>query len=161
MNFKQSFLSTFNLKEETLGRESFNMDPDLEANFSSSESAIYEDISEEALFLESQQDSFVSHIPPFDFEKVSKNLFRLTILLPGICQQNLNTEVKDNILSVKVSPPFFVMSKDESYENLHKGIFEILKPDRPFEGKFRLPVGSTIKNILLSQGLLQVAIQSL
>ncbi len=119
----------------------------------------YEDISDEVLFFEDQCDPSIHHVPPFNVEKISKHFYRLTVLMPGVSMDNIQIEQKKNKVMISIKPPLNLVLLNEAYKSIHFGIFDILKPNRPFEFQVNLPKGVEITKTVLEEGLLKIDLQ--
>ncbi len=122
----------------------------------SSEDISYENISDEKLFFEELPDAHVHHVPPFNVEKISKNAYRLTILMPGVSLENVHIEQKKDKMMISVTPPLNFFNLNAGYELIHFGIFDVLRPNCPFEFQVNLPEGIEIIKTVLEEGLLKI-----
>ncbi|MBS0185028.1 MAG: hypothetical protein JSS34_01535 [Proteobacteria bacterium] len=124
-----------------------------------SKDVFYEDVSHETLFFEEQSDLCVHHVPPFNIEKISKHAYRLTILMPGVSLDNIQSKQKKDKMIISVTPSSNYFNLNEGYELIHFGIFDVLKPNCPFEFQINLPQGIEITKKALEEGLLKIDLQ--
>lgn len=133
----------------------------LGASFDLKEWFSYEDVPDDVLFLEDQcQASInVTHAPPFNFEKIGSSFYRLTILMVGVLWEHIQVVRKEDKLTVKVTPPLQNEKSREDYTLIYFGIFDILKPNVPFEFEISLPDGIEMMSQSLKDGLLAIEFQ--
>ncbi|HQS84505.1 MAG: hypothetical protein B7Y25_06200 [Alphaproteobacteria bacterium 16-39-46] len=122
----------------------------------SSEDISYENVTDETLFFEGLSDTHVHHVPPFNVEKISKQDYRLTILMPGVSLENVQSEQKKDKMMISVTPPLNFFNLNAGYELIHFGIFDVLRPTCPFEFQVNLPEGIEITKTVLEEGLLKI-----
>lgn len=84
--------------------------------------------------------------PPYNIERTSENEYRITVAVAGFGQDDLDIEVKQNVLTIggKRAEP-----EDTTY--LHRGI-----AGRGFERRFQLADHVEVKGAHLENGLLHV-----
>jgi len=85
--------------------------------------------------------------PPFNIELLEENRYRLTMAVAGFSRDELNIEVKENVLSVKGQKA----SAEKENQFLHRGI-----ATRNFERRFQLADHVVVRNAEMSNGLLHV-----
>jgi molecular chaperone IbpA len=92
-------------------------------------------------------DSDTGNYPPFNIELLDENRYRLTMAVAGFSKDEINIEVKENVLSVKGQKE----TDGEESEFLHRGI-----ATRNFERRFQLADHVIVKDAEMSNGLLHV-----
>jgi molecular chaperone IbpA len=87
--------------------------------------------------------------PPYNIEVSEDNAYRITMAVAGFAEQDLNLEVKENILTVAGGRP----DEDDSGERkfLYRGI-----ANRSFERKFQLADYVRVVDARLVNGLLHI-----
>ncbi len=85
--------------------------------------------------------------PPFNIELLEENKYRLSMAVAGFSKDEINIEVKENVLTIKGQKA----SEKEDTEYLHRGI-----ATRDFERRFQLADHVEVKNAEMSNGLLHV-----
>ncbi len=85
--------------------------------------------------------------PPYNIERVDDNAYRITIALAGFDDEDLNVEVKENVLTIRGEK---TTEKNEG-EYLHHGI-----ASRAFERKFQLADYVEVRSAELKNGLLHI-----
>ena len=88
--------------------------------------------------------------PPYNFEKVDEDSYRITMAVAGFAEADLDVQVKDNQLTVSGN----VESKDEDAKEkqyLHRGIAA-----RAFERRFNLADHIKVSGANLVNGLLHI-----
>ena len=85
--------------------------------------------------------------PPFNIELLEENKYRLTMAVAGFAKDEINIEVKENVLRIKGQKN----GEDEKKEFLHRGI-----ATRNFERRFQLADHVIVKDAEMSNGLLHV-----
>jgi len=90
---------------------------------------------------------FESGYPPYNIESVGEDHYRVTIAVAGFAQDDLDIEVRENVLYVSGR------KKEESEERhyLHQGI-----AGRAFQRQFRLADHVKVEGAALDNGLLTV-----
>ena len=86
--------------------------------------------------------------PPYNIKKVDEEHFVIEIAVAGFGKQNIDIELKDDVLTVAGS----IDTSGEDY--LFKGI-----ADRAFTRKFTLADTVVVKNAELANGLLKIALE--
>lgn len=87
--------------------------------------------------------------PPYNIEKLSDNNYAISMAVSGFDEDNLNIDVKENILTVVGDA-----SKEDNREYLYKGI-----SSRNFERRFRLADYVEVESANLSNGLLNIILK--
>lgn len=85
--------------------------------------------------------------PPFNIELLGENRYRLTMAVAGFSRDELNIEVKQNVLSVRGQKA----AEREDGKFLHRGI-----ATRNFERRFQLADHVIVTEAEMSTGLLHV-----
>jgi molecular chaperone IbpA len=85
--------------------------------------------------------------PPFNIELLDENKYRLTMAVAGFSRDELNIEVKENVLSVRGQKA----ADREEGRYLHRGI-----ATRNFERRFQLADHVIVTEAEMSNGLLHV-----
>ena len=88
--------------------------------------------------------------PPYNIETVGENAYRIEIAVAGFKPEELNLEVKENVLTVQGRKA----ANDDSRRFLHRGLAE-----RNFERRFQLADYVVVTDAQLSDGLLTVALK--
>ncbi len=88
--------------------------------------------------------------PPYNIETVGDNAYRIEIAVAGFKPEELNLEVKENVLTVQGRKA----ANDDSRRFLHRGLAE-----RNFERRFQLADYVVVTDAQLSDGLLTVALK--
>ena len=91
-----------------------------------------------------------SGYPPYNIERTGENDYRIEIAVAGFKPEELNVEVKENLLTVTGRKA----ANDEARQYLHRGLAE-----RNFEGKFQLTDYLVVVDADLSNGLLSIALK--
>ncbi len=91
-----------------------------------------------------------SGYPPYNIERTGENAYRIEIAVAGFKPEELNVEVKENLLTVTGRKA----ANDEAKQYLHRGLAE-----RNFERKFQLTDYLVVVDADLSNGLLSIALQ--
>jgi molecular chaperone IbpA len=92
-------------------------------------------------------DSDSSNYPPFNIELLDENRYRLSMAVAGFAKDEINIEVKENVLSITGQKK----SDAKDTEYLHRGI-----ATRNFDRRFQLADHVTVKDAEMSTGLLHV-----
>lgn len=93
-----------------------------------------------------------SGYPPYNIETVGENQYRIEIAVAGFKPEELNVEVKENVLAVqgrKAAP-----ANDDAKRYLHRGLAE-----RNFERRFQLADYVVVTDARLSDGLLAISLK--
>jgi len=85
--------------------------------------------------------------PPFNIELLEENKYRLTMAVAGFSRDEINIEVKENVLTIKGQKK--PVEKESKY--LHRGI-----ATRNFERRFQLADHVFVKEAEMDNGLLHV-----
>jgi molecular chaperone IbpA len=91
-----------------------------------------------------------SGYPPYNIERTGENDYRIEIAVAGFKPEELNVEVKENLLTVTGRKA----ANDETKQYLHRGLAE-----RNFERKFQLTDYLIVVDADLSNGLLSIALK--
>ena len=91
-----------------------------------------------------------SGYPPYNIERTGENDYRIEIAVAGFKPEELNVEVKENLLTVTGRKA----ANDEARQYLHRGLAE-----RNFERKFQLTDYLVVGDADLSNGLLSIALK--
>lgn len=91
-----------------------------------------------------------SGYPPYNIERTGENAYRIEIAVAGFKPEELNVEVKENLLTVTGRKA----ANDEAKQYLHRGLAE-----RNFERKFQLTDYLVVVDADLSNGLLSIALK--
>jgi len=89
--------------------------------------------------------------PPYNIERVGENEYRITMAVAGFGEEDLNIEIKQNMLTIsgkKAERP------ESTGEVLHQGI-----ASRAFERRFQLADFVEIQGASLENGLLHVTLK--
>jgi molecular chaperone IbpA len=100
--------------------------------------------------LESATAEAATGYPPYNIERTAENEYRIEIAVAGFRPEELNVEVKENLLTVQGRKA----ANDESRRFLHRGLAE-----RNFERRFQLADYVLVTNADLRDGLLQIALK--
>lgn len=88
--------------------------------------------------------------PPYNIETVGDNEYRIEIAVAGFRPEELNLEVKENVLTVQGRKT----ANDDTRRYLHRGLAE-----RNFERRFQLADYVVVTDADLSDGLLRIALK--
>jgi molecular chaperone IbpA len=88
--------------------------------------------------------------PPYNIERTAENEYRIEIAVAGFRPDELNVEVKENLLTVQGHKA----ANDETRRYLHRGLAE-----RNFERRFQLADYVVVTDANLQDGLLQIALK--
>ena len=88
--------------------------------------------------------------PPYNIETVGQDAYRIEIAVAGFKPEELNLEVKENVLTVQGRKP----ANDDQRRFLHRGLAE-----RNFERRFQLADYVVVTDAQLTDGLLQIALK--
>jgi molecular chaperone IbpA len=103
-----------------------------------------------ASLLEAASASPESGYPPYNIENVGENAYRIEIAVAGFRPEELNLEVKENLLTVTGRKA----ANDEARRYLHRGLAE-----RDFERRFQLADYVVVTEAELADGLLQISLK--
>jgi molecular chaperone IbpA len=87
--------------------------------------------------------------PPYNIERTGENAYRVEIAVAGFKPEELNVEVKENLLTVTGRKA----ANDEARRYLHRGLAE-----RNFERRFQLADYMVVSEAKLDAGLLSVSL---
>ena len=88
--------------------------------------------------------------PPYNIETVGENAYRIEMAVAGFKPDELNIEVKENLLTVQGRKA----ANDDSRRFLHRGLAE-----RGFERRFQLADYVVVTEADLSDGLLSISLK--
>jgi molecular chaperone IbpA len=88
--------------------------------------------------------------PPYNIERTDEDAYRIEIAVAGFKPEELNVEVKENLLTVQGRKA----ANDESRRYLHRGLAE-----RNFERKFQLADYVVVTEAALNDGLLAISLK--
>ena len=88
--------------------------------------------------------------PPYNIERTAEDAYRIEIAVAGFKPEELNIEVKENLLTVQGRKA----ANDEARRYLHRGLAE-----RNFERRFQLADYVVVTAADLSDGLLSISLQ--
>lgn len=88
--------------------------------------------------------------PPYNIERTAENAYRIEIAVAGFKPEELNIEVKENLLTVQGRK----VANDEAKRYLHRGLAE-----RNFERRFQLADYVVVTEANLADGLLSIALK--
>ena len=91
-----------------------------------------------------------SGYPPYNIERTDENAYRVEIAVAGFKPEELNIEVKENLLTVQGRKA----ANDEPRRYLHRGLAE-----RNFERRFQLAEYVVVTEANLADGLLSVSLK--
>lgn len=103
-----------------------------------------------AALLESAQADSAQGYPPYNIERTDENAYRVDIAVAGFKPEELNVEVKENLLTVQGRKT----ANDEAKRYLHRGLAE-----RNFERKFQLADYVIVSDANLADGLLSISLK--
>ncbi len=88
--------------------------------------------------------------PPYNIETVGENAYRIEMAVAGFKPDEINVEVKENVLTVQGRKA----ANDEFRRYLHRGLAE-----RSFERRFQLADYVVVEDANLADGLLQITLR--
>jgi molecular chaperone IbpA len=88
--------------------------------------------------------------PPYNIERTDENAYRIEIAVAGFRPEELNIEVKENLLTVQGRKA----ANDDQRRFLHRGLAE-----RNFERRFQLAVYVIVTDANLADGLLSISLK--
>jgi molecular chaperone IbpA len=88
--------------------------------------------------------------PPYNIERTGENAYRIEIAVAGFKPQDLNIEIKENLLTVQGRKA----DGDENRRYLHRGLAE-----RNFERRFQLADYVVVADAQLADGLLSLSLK--
>jgi len=103
-----------------------------------------------ASLLETASADAATGYPPYNIERTDENAYRVDIAVAGFRPDELNVEVKENLLTVTGRKA----ANDEAKRYLHRGLAE-----RNFERKFQLADYVVVEDANLADGLLSISLK--
>lgn len=103
-----------------------------------------------ANLLETASADAATGYPPYNIERTDENAYRIEIAVAGFRADELNVEVKENLLTVEGRKP----ANDDSRRFLHRGLAE-----RNFDRRFQLADYVVVTDATLSDGLLSISLK--
>src|SRR5436190_1010186 len=103
-----------------------------------------------ASLLETAAADAATGYPPYNIERTDENAYRVDIAVAGFRPEELNVEVKENLLTVTGRKA----ANDETKKYLHRGLAE-----RNFERKFQLADYVVVEDANLADGLLSISLK--
>ena len=103
-----------------------------------------------AQILETATVDQASGYPPYNIERTDENAYRIEIAVAGFRSEELNVEVKENLLTVQGRKT----ANDAERRFLHRGLAE-----RDFERRFQLADYVMVTDAQLSDGLLSISLR--
>ena len=100
--------------------------------------------------LESATAEAATGYPPYNIERTGDNAYRIEIAVAGFRPDELNVEVKENLLTVQGRKT----ANDEARQYLHRGLAE-----RNFERRFQLADYVVVADANLADGLLSISLK--
>jgi molecular chaperone IbpA len=100
--------------------------------------------------LDSASTEAATGYPPYNIERTGENAYRIEIAVAGFKSDDLNIEVKENLLTVQGRKP----ANDETKRYLHRGLAE-----RNFERRFQLADYVVVSDAQLADGLLSISLK--
>ena len=91
-----------------------------------------------------------SGYPPYNIERTDENAYRIEIAVAGFRPDELNIEVKENLLTVQGRKA----ANDDQRQFLHRGLAE-----RNFERRFQLADYVVVTDATLADGLLSISLK--
>ena len=88
--------------------------------------------------------------PPYNIERTDENAYRVEIAVAGFRAEELNIEVKENLLTVQGRKA----ANDDQRRFLHRGLAE-----RNFERRFQLADYVVVTEAALADGLLSISLK--
>ena len=103
-----------------------------------------------ASLLESATSEAATGYPPYNIERTDENAYRIEMAVAGFRPEELNIEVKENLLTVQGRKT----ANDEGRRYLHRGLAE-----RSFERRFQLADYVVVTDAKLADGLLSISLK--
>ena len=103
-----------------------------------------------AQILETATVDQASGYPPYNIERTDENAYRIEIAVAGFRSDELNIEVKENLLTVQGRKA----ANDAERKFLHRGLAE-----RDFERRFQLADYVVVTDAGLADGLLSISLR--
>ena len=92
-----------------------------------------------------------SGYPPYNIERLDENAYRIELAVAGFRTEDLNIEVKENVLTVQGRK---AANEGEQRRFLHRGLAE-----RSFERRFQLADHVIVEGANLADGLLSISLR--
>ena len=92
-----------------------------------------------------------SGYPPYNIERLDENAYRIELAVAGFRTEDLNIEVKENVLTVQGRK---AANEGEQRRFLHRGLAE-----RSFERRFQLADHVIVEGASLADGLLSISLR--
>ena len=89
--------------------------------------------------------------PPYNIERLDENTYRIELAVAGFRSEDLNIEVKENVLTVQGRK---AANEGEQRRFLHRGLAE-----RSFERRFQLADHVIVEGANLADGLLSISLR--
>ena len=103
-----------------------------------------------ASLLETASADAAAGYPPYNIERTDENAYRVEIAVAGFRPDELNIEVKENLLTVQGRKA----ANDDQRRFLHRGLAE-----RNFERRFQLADYVAVTEAKLADGLLSISLK--
>ncbi len=103
-----------------------------------------------AQLLETASVDAASGYPPYNIERTAEDAYRIEIAVAGFRTEELNLEVKQNLLTVQGRKA----ANEDQRRFLHRGLAE-----RDFERRFQLADYVVVTDAALADGLLSIALK--
>jgi molecular chaperone IbpA len=103
-----------------------------------------------ANLLETAQADSATGYPPYNIERTGESEYRIEIAVAGFRQEELNIEVKENLLTVQGRKA----ANEDQRRFLHRGLAE-----RDFERRFQLADYVVVTDASLADGLLSISLR--
>lgn len=103
-----------------------------------------------ASLLETASTDAAAGYPPYNIERTDENAYRIEIAVAGFRPEELNLEVKENLLTVQGRKA----ANDDTRKFLHRGLAE-----RNFERRFQLADYVVVTDAKLADGLLAISLK--
>ena len=103
-----------------------------------------------ASLLEAATSEAAGGYPPYNIERTDENAYRIEMAVAGFRPEELNIEVKENLLTVQGRKA----ANDEGRRFLHRGLAE-----RNFERRFQLADYVVVTEAKLADGLLSISLK--
>src|SRR4051794_33623709 len=100
--------------------------------------------------LDTAQADSAAGYPPYNIERTDENAYRIEIAVAGFRPEELNIEVKENLLTVQGRKT----ANDEGRRYLHRGLAE-----RNFDRRFQLADYVVVTEAKLADGLLSISLK--
>ncbi len=100
--------------------------------------------------LDSASSEAATGYPPYNIERTGENAYRIEIAVAGFKADDLNIEVKENLLTVQGRK----VANDEAKRYLHRGLAE-----RNFDRRFQLADYVVVQDAQLANGLLAISLK--